>query len=60
MDKLELAKRVLKEKREAISYEINEKIKYENEIESKLKALTKAAKVAMIKKKRIHKKYMSF
>ena len=44
MDKLELAKRVLKEKREAISYEINEKIKYENEIESKLKALTKAAK----------------
>ncbi|MDU2672274.1 MAG: RNA polymerase recycling motor HelD [Clostridium sp.] len=44
MDDLSKAKQVLKEKKELILHEINEKLKYEQEIESKLKALTKAAK----------------
>ena len=44
MDDLSRAKQVLKEKKELILYEINEKLKYEQEIETKLKALTKAAK----------------
>lgn len=44
MDDLSRAKQVLKEKKQLILHEINEKLKYEQEIESKLKALTKAAK----------------
>ena len=44
MDDLSIARQVLKEKKELILNEINEKLKYEQEIESKLKALTKAAK----------------
>lgn len=44
MDDLSCAKQVLKEKKELILHEINEKLKYEQEIEAKLKALTKAAK----------------
>ena len=44
MNDLNLAKQVLKEKKELILDEINEKLKYEQEISSKLKALTKAAK----------------
>lgn len=44
MDDLSRAKEVLNRKKKLISYEINEKLKYQDEIESKLKALTKAAK----------------
>lgn len=44
MDDLSRAKLVLKEKKKLILHEIDEKIKYEKEIEAKLKALTKAAK----------------